>query len=93
MTMTTAAPACDAGHGTEATIQMLRLHIDQLDAEIIRLIQERTELSRTVVAERLADGGPRVVHSRELEITKRYAGVGAEGGAIALALLRLGRGR
>ena len=93
MTMTTAAPACDTDNGTEATIAMLRRQIDRLDAEIIRLIRERAEVSRTVVAHRLSHGGPRVVHSRELEITRRYAAVGAEGGAIALALLRLGRGR
>lgn len=93
MTMTTAAPTCDIEYDIEARIELLRVRIDQLDEDIIRLIRERTEVSRTVVAERLAHGGTRVVHSRELEITRRYAQVGGEGGAIALALLRLGRGR
>lgn len=93
MTMTTAGPMSDGVLATEAKIELLRIRIDQLDEEIIRLIRERAEVSRTVVAERLANGGPRVVHTRELEITRRYAAVGGEGGTIALALLRLGRGR
>jgi chorismate mutase len=90
---TTASPAGDVEQGTTSMIELLRDRIDQLDDEIIRLISERVRISRTVVAERLANGGPRVVHSRELVITKRYTAVGDEGGAIAMALLRLGRGR
>jgi chorismate mutase len=76
-----------------APIQLGRSRIDQIDAEIVRLIQERTLLSEQVQQARVAAGGPRVVHDRETVVVERWrATLGPPGGAIALALLELGRG-
>lgn len=74
-------------------IEALRAEIDRLDADILSLVQRRTELSRSIGAARMAAGGPRIVHNRELVILRHYAALGAEGRELALLLLRLGRGR
>jgi chorismate mutase len=74
-------------------IAALRDEIDHLDAEILRLIQRRSEVSKLVGAARMASGGPRVVYSREMAILARYRELGPEGRELAMLLLRLGRGR
>jgi len=71
----------------------LREKIDQLDAEILRLIRHRTEISRNIGAARLAAGVPRIVHSREMAVLARFRELGPEGRDLAMLLLRLGRGR
>lgn len=77
-----------AGH-----ITGLRHRIDDIDAEIIRLWQERAALSREVGATRVASGGTRLVLSREREIVERFRqALGADGTQIALLILRAGRG-
>ncbi|WP_328394174.1 chorismate mutase [Nocardia sp. NBC_00416] len=81
--------------GTEPELNFaeLRRNIDALDAEIMRLVQHRAEVSRQVGRARRASGGPRVVHQRELEIFARYRQcLGREGDELAALLLRLGRG-
>ncbi len=79
-----ASPAADAE---------LRARIDELDAEILRLVQQRSEVSARIGAARRAAGGPRIVHARENEVVGRWrATLGRPGAAIALALLELGRG-
>jgi chorismate mutase len=71
-----------------------RARIDEIDAEIVRLVQERTRVSGQVQRARQSAGGPRVAHARENEVVGRWrAALGRPGGAIALALLELGRGR
>jgi chorismate mutase len=51
-------------------------------------------VSEQVQQARQADGGPRVAHARENEVVGRWrTALGRPGGAIALALLELGRGR
>lgn len=76
-----------------STIDTLRAQIDQLDAELIRIIHARLAVSHTIQAERLALGGPRVVHAREGEVVGRWrAALGTEGGRIAQCLLELSRG-
>ena len=76
------------------TVASGRARIDAIDAEIVRLVHERSDVSRQVQRARQADGGPRVVHARENEVVGRWrAELGRPGGAIALALLELGRGR
>jgi chorismate mutase len=71
-----------------------RARIDELDAEILRLIVERTAVSGQIGAARRAAGGPRIVHARENEVVQRWrSALGRPGSAIALALLELGRGR
>ncbi|MDP9183276.1 MAG: chorismate mutase [Actinomycetota bacterium] len=78
---------------TSTTIESLRTEIDELDAELIRLINARLALSRTIQAERLASGGPRVVLAREGAVVSRWhAALGSPGSRIARTLLELSRG-
>jgi chorismate mutase len=71
----------------------LRTEIDYLDAEILRLVQRRTAVSKAIGKARRAAGGPRVVHGREMAVLDRYRELGPEGHELAMLLLRLGRGR
>lgn len=77
--------------GPEQIVE-LRKEIDWLDAEIVRLIKRRTEVSRTIGRVRLANGGPRLVLNRENDVLARYRDLGKEGQQIAMAMLSLGRG-
>ena len=67
-------------------IDKLRLEIDHLDAEILRLVKRRSEVSRLIGAARMAAGGPRIVYNREMAVLARFRELG-------MLLLRLGRGR
>lgn len=88
----TAAPAA-SDRSDETDLDALRIEIDELDAEILRLVQRRSEVSRAIGAARMAAGGPRVVHGREMAVLERYRELGPEGRELAMLLLRLGRGR
>ena len=74
-------------------ISSFRDEIDYLDAEILRLIKRRAEVSRQVGEARMAAGGPRIVYNREMDVLARYRELGPEGRELAMLLLRLGRGR
>jgi chorismate mutase len=76
-----------------AEIDDLRLEIDRLDAEILAAGKRRTEVSRIIGKARMASGGTRLVHSREMKVIERYSELGPEGKDLAMLLLRLGRGR
>ncbi|MCK2236971.1 chorismate mutase [Crossiella sp. S99.2] len=78
---------------TDGDISSLREEIDHLDAEILRLIQRRTQVSQTIGAARMAAGGPKIVYSREMAVLARFRELGPEGKELAMILLRLGRGR
>ena len=79
---------------TLPTVEAGRARIDEIDAEIVRLIDERTAVSRQIQAARALSGGPRVVHARENEVVGRWrAALGRPGATIAVTLLELGRGR
>lgn len=91
-------PPTPAAHAETATaadpVSEGRGRIDALDAQILRLLAERTEASRRIQAARVAAGGGRISHSREIQIVDRYAReLGRPGSRIALAVLELGRGR
>lgn len=73
-------------------IAELRKEIDHLDAEILRLVKRRIEVSKTIGAARMAAGGPRIVYNREIDVLARYRELGADGRRLAMALLNLGRG-
>jgi chorismate mutase len=73
-------------------ITALRKEIDWLDAEILRLVKRRAEVSKTIGAARMAAGGPRIVYNREIDVLARYRELGPEGRRLAMALLNLGRG-
>lgn len=71
----------------------LRVEIDAIDAEILRLVQRRSEISHRVGLARMAAGGPRIVYNREMAVLARFRELGPEGRELAMLLLRLGRGR
>jgi len=77
----------------DTEIAELRKEIDWLDAEIVRLVKRRAEVSQTIGAARMAAGGPRIVVNREMDVLARYRDLGQEGRKIAMALLELGRGK
>lgn len=77
---------------TGSDIAELRKEIDWLDAEILRLVKRRAEVSQTIGAARMAAGGTRIVVNREMDVLARYRDLGQEGRRIAMALLALGRG-
>ncbi|HYB83200.1 MAG TPA: chorismate mutase [Mycobacterium sp.] len=74
-------------------IEELRQEIDRLDAEILALVKRRAEVSQAIGRARMASGGTRLVHSREMKVIERYSELGPEGKDLAILLLRLGRGR
>ncbi|AKE88983.1 MULTISPECIES: chorismate mutase [Rhodococcus] len=78
---------------TEAEIDELRKEIDRLDSEILAAVKRRTEVSRIIGQTRMASGGTRLVHSREMKVLERFSELGQEGHTLAMLLLRLGRGR
>ncbi|MEV5651216.1 chorismate mutase [Nocardia sp. NPDC052254] len=88
-----AAGSEPAPPSSEAEIEKLRKEIDRLDAEILAAIKRRTEVSRIIGRTRMANGGPRLVHSREMKVLERFSELGQEGHTLAMLLLRLGRGR
>lgn|SRR5574337_491588 len=74
-------------------IDELRREIDLLDAEILAAVKRRTEVSQAIGRARMASGGTRLVHSREMKVIERYSELGQDGKDLAMLLLRLGRGR
>jgi chorismate mutase len=74
-------------------ISGLRERLDEIDARIIELWQERAAISQEVGRTRVASGGTRLVLNRENEILERYrAQLGPDGVQLALLILRAGRG-
>lgn len=93
---TGSVPAAEPGgkRAADDHIAGLRTRIDEIDAAIIALWQERAAISREVGATRVASGGTRLVLSREREIMDRFReALGADGTQLALLILRAGRGR
>ena len=78
---------------TVPDIDDLRHEIDSLDATILAAVKRRTEVSQEIGRARMASGGTRLVHSREMKVIERYSELGPEGKDLAMLLLRLGRGR
>ncbi|MGV0852076.1 chorismate mutase [Mycolicibacterium phlei] len=74
-------------------IDELRQEIDRLDAEILAAVKRRTEVAKLIGKARMASGGTRLVHSREMKVIERYSELGPEGKDLAMLLLQLGRGR
>jgi chorismate mutase len=77
----------------QAGIDELRLEIDRLDEEIVRLIQRRTAVSHAIGTARKQLGGPRIVYSREMAILERFRVLGPSGTDLGMLLLAMGRGR
>lgn len=92
-TPTAETPAPAAATDPAGHIAGLRTRIDEIDATIIALWQERAALSQEVGVTRVAAGGTRLVLSREREILERFrVALGDDGTQLALLLLRAGRG-
>ncbi|MGC0362691.1 chorismate mutase [Rhodococcus sp. 27YEA15] len=87
------ASAVESVPPSEAEIDELRKEIDRLDAEILAAIKRRSEVSQIIGRTRMASGGTRLVHSREMKVIERFNDLGQEGHTLAMLLLRLGRGR
>ena len=83
----------DADELTESGIDTLRAEIDRLDTEILAAVRRCTEVSQQIGKVRMASGGTRLVHSREMKVIERYSALGADGKDLAMLLLRMGRGR
>jgi chorismate mutase len=74
-------------------IDTLRQRIDEVDAALIALWQERAELSREIGTARMAAGGTRLVLAREQAVLARFrAALGADGTRLGMLLLQAGRG-
>jgi chorismate mutase len=85
--------ATEMADDPQAHIAALRARIDEIDATLIRLWQERAAISQEVGATRVASGGTRLVLSRERDILDRFrSALGADGTQLALLVLRAGRG-
>ena len=93
MTVTSENTPTSTDDDIDTDIDVLRVEIDHLDAEILRLVKRRTEVSKRIGKARMAAGGPRIVYSREMDVLARFRELGSEGRDLALLLLRLGRGR
>lgn len=76
----------------ELDIDEGRAEIDRLDAEILAALRRRTAISQAIGKTRMAAGGTRLVHSREMQILGRYGQLGPEGNNIGMSILALGRG-
>jgi chorismate mutase len=90
---TESASSVEQPTSAQPDINELRKEIDYLDAEILRLIKRRTEVSQMIGATRMAAGGTRIVVNREMDVLARYRDLGPEGRQLAMVLLNLGRGR
>ena len=91
-----AEPAAQPGALAPATadeIPALREEIDAIDADLLRLVKRRSEISQRIGLARMAAGGPRIVYNREMQVLARFRELGTEGRELAMLLLRLGRGR
>jgi chorismate mutase len=77
----------------QAGIDKLRLEIDSLDAELVKLILHRTAVSHAIGMARKTLGGPKIVYSREMAILERFRALGPAGTDLAMMLLAMGRGK
>lgn len=92
--MSTEKNVTSVREASSPSIQELRTRIDQIDTTFMELWRERAELSRTIGALRLREGGTRLVLSREAEILRRFrSGIGSDGVQLGMLVLRAGRGR
>ncbi len=78
---------------SQAEIDTLRLEIDDIDSQLVRLIQRRTAISNAIGTARKSLGGPRIVYSREMAILERFRELGPAGTDLGMMLLAMGRGR
>lgn len=78
---------------TTGSIIQMRARIDEIDAELVRLIKERNALSHEIGTVRASEGGTRIVYSREMTVLDRFADLGPAGTDLGMLLLSMGRGK
>lgn len=89
MTTETTIEPTPAGDLTE-----LRDRINTIDDAIIELWRERSQVSKQVGKMRMDAGGTRLALERERQICERFStALGEDGTALAMLLLRAGRGK
>ncbi|MDQ6874715.1 MAG: chorismate mutase [Actinomycetota bacterium] len=95
LALATSQPAQPApGDDLDTLVAALRSRIDAVDRSVLDLIAERRVLSRRIQDARVAAGGVRIELSREREVLDVYGrALGADGTALATAVLRNCRGR
>jgi chorismate mutase len=74
-------------------IDKLRVEIDAIDAELVRLILHRTAISHAIGTARKTLGGPKIVYSREMAVLERFRALGPAGTDLGMLLLAMGRGK
>lgn len=74
-------------------IDTLRVEIDAIDAELVRLILHRTAISHAIGTARKTLGGPKIVYSREMAVLERFRALGPAGTDLGMLLLAMGRGK
>lgn len=77
----------------QAGIDELRIEIDAIDAELVRLILHRTAVSHAIGTARKTLGGPKIVYSREMAVLERFRSLGPAGTDLGMLLLAMGRGK
>jgi len=77
----------------QAGINVLRTEIDEIDAELVRLILRRTAVSHAIGTARRSLGGPKIVYSREMAVLQRFRDLGPAGTDLGMLLLAMGRGK
>ena len=74
-------------------IDELRIEIDRIDSELVRLILHRTAVSHAIGVARKSLGGPKIVYSREMAVLERFRALGPAGTDLGMLLLAMGRGK
>ena len=75
-------------------IEKLRAEVDILDARILATVRERIEITRRAGAVRMEAGLPRVTHSSEMDLLRRFEKhLGRDGVTLGMLLIRLSRRR
>ena len=93
MTSASTAEQAPTDGDAAAAIPVLRAQIDAMDEAILRLVAERTKLSRRIQLARMNAGGTRVELGRERVILAAYrTALGPQGPALADAILQVCRG-
>ena len=69
------------------------MEIDRVDAELVRLILRRAEVSQAIGATRKSRGGTKIAYNREMAVLERSRALGPAGADFALILLEMGRGK
>ena len=87
------SPATARAVDPAEAIPVLRERIDDLDAQIARLVASRAEISRRIQAARVQGGGTRIELGRERVVLQGYRDVlGPDGALLGDAVLRVCRG-